>query len=322
MATFEDILKRIDKSINKFNSKIPGIQKNVLDNIVEELKRLDLKSGKIKPTVQNIKVLASIRGKLQRLILTDDYVSELKDFVKGFNDITKLQNEYWKSVEKSFTPKTLLKEIKKQAISDTVKKLTESGIGANIEDKLTEILRSNITSGGSYKSLESQLRESLTNTPTSDGSLLKYTKQITTDSINQYNAQYTQIVSSDLGFEWYAYQGSEIETSRPFCQAMVENNRYFHVSQLPNLLKGLDAQGNRLKYKDNKTDSIRSVDIYPRTGLPHGFIEGTNEANFFVRRGGHFCGHQARPVSERLVPEEVKQIVYATAAYKRWKASA
>lgn len=311
MPDFNDILKRIDKAVKRFNSKVPGIQQDVLDNVLEELKRLDLRSGKIKPTVQNIKILASIKSKLQRLILTDGYIQELKEFAKSFNEIAKLQNEYWKQVETSFKPKTLLKEIKNQAISDTVKKLTEAGIGANIGDRLTEILRSNITSGGSYKSLESQLRQSLTNTQKSDGILLKYTKQITTDSINQFNAQYTQIVSSDLGFEWYGYQGSDIITTRPFCDAMTDF-RYFHVTEIPRLLRADD-----LYYtKDGKRTK---VPIYDKTKLPHGMIEGTNPDNFFIRRGGYNCGHQIRPVSESLVPAEIKQKVFSTSQYRAWK---
>lgn len=310
---FKDILKKIDSAIRKFNKAVPSIQKNMLENVLEELRKLDLKDGRIKPTVQNIRLTASIKNKLQRLILTDDYVKEVKDFAKAFNDVTKLQNEYWKSVEKSFTPKTLLKEIKTQAISDTIQKLTEAGIGVNITDKITDILRQNITSGGSYRKLETQLRESLTDTQKSDGSLTKYTKQITTDSINQYNAQYTQIVSNDLGFEWFAYQGSDIVTTRPFCDAMTDF-RYFHITEVPRLLRAED-----LYYmKDGKRTK---VPIYDKTGLPHGMIDGTNPENFFVRRGGYNCGHQIRPVSESLVPEDIKQRVFATVEYKRFKAA-
>lgn len=184
--------------------------------------------------------------------------------------------------------------------------------------QIADILRTNITTGGSYSALNDQLREALVNTKT-DGLLLKYTKQITTDSINQYSAQYTQTVSNDLGFEFFAYQGTDIMTSRPFCQAMVEHNRYFHISQVPNLLKGLDAQGNKLEYKDNKTDETKKVELYARTGLPHGFIPGTNVANFFVNRAGFNCMHQTRPVSESLVPLNVREIIYATPQYKAWK---
>lgn len=321
MPDFSDILKHIDKSIEKFIDKIPAAQKRMYEGISDELKRLDTSNGRIKTTVENLKIIQSIKNKLTRLIVTPEYLNDVKDFVSQFTEVTKLQNEYWKQVEKTFTPRKVLREIRKQTIQDTIKNLTSSGIGTAISDQIATILRTNITTGGSYAQMTEQLREKILTTNT-DGALLKYAKQITVDSLHQYSAQYTQTVSSDLGLEWYSWQGTEIMTSRPFCQAMVENNRYFHISQVPNLLKGLDAQGNRLKYEDNKTGKEKTVGLYDKTDLPHGFIPGTNAANFFVNRGGYGCGHQARPVSERVVPLAVREIVYATPEYKRWKGAA
>lgn len=321
MPEYIDILKAIDEAVEKFNDKIPAAQKRMYDGIVEELKRLDISNRRIKTTVANLRIIQSIKNKLLKLIVTPEYLKDVKEFVSQFNEVTKLQNAYWEQVGEKYTPRPLLREIRKQAIGDTIKNLTESGIGATIGDQIATILRTNITTGGSYADLTEQLREKILNTNT-DGALAKYAKQITIDSLHQYSAQYSQTVSSDLGFEWYAYQGTEIMTSRPFCQAMVENNRYFHISQVPNLLKGLDAQGNRLKYKDNKTGKEKTVGLYDKTELPHGFIAGTNTANFFINRGGYGCGHQARPVSERLVPIAVREYVFASAAYQRLKAVA
>lgn len=284
--------------------------------LVVELKRLDLNGDKVKTTVANLKIIQSIKNKLTRLILTDDYLEDVKGFVKSFNTVTKLQNEYWKGVESKFKPSPLLREIRKQAIADTVTQLTESGIGANIGDAITDILRTNITSGGSYKALNAQLLESLTDTEKSDGLLTRYSKQITVDSINQYSAQYTAQVASGLNMEWHAYQGTEIKTSREFCQAMVENRRYFHISEIPALLR-VDG----LEFVDNKDGKTKKVRINPRTNLPYGFIDGTNAENFFIRRGGYQCGHQIRPVPERNVPIEVRDRVYNTPAYHRWKAT-
>jgi hypothetical protein len=308
---FEKIIKTVEKAIERFNKGIPSLQKEMYNGIQEELKRLDTVNGKIKATVSNLRIITSIKNKLLKLILTDDYKKEVREFAKAFNEVTKLQNEYWRSVESTFKPKTLLKEIRTQAISDTVAKLTESGIGATIQEQIADVLRTNITTGGSYAALTDQLRESLLNTET-DGMLSKYAKQITTDSLNQYSAQYTQAVSIDLGFEWYAYQGSDITTTRPFCDAMTDF-RYFHVSEIPRLLRAED-----LYYMK---DGVKTkVPIYERTKLPHGMIPGTNPANFQINRGGYNCGHQIRPVSERLVPEDIKQRVFATPAYKAWKA--
>lgn len=309
MPQFNDTIKRIDKAVNKFNEHIPKLQKDMFNEIQEELKRLDTSNGKIKTTVANLRIIASIKNKLLKLILTPEYIKEVKEFAGAFNDVTKLQNEYWRSVESTFRPSTFLKEIRNQAILDTVAKLTESGIGATIQEQVTNILRTNITTGGSYSAITDQLRELLLTTET-DGVLQRYAKQITTDSLNQYSAQYTEKVSSDLGFEWFAYQGSDIVTTRPFCDAMTDL-RYFHVTEIPRLLRAED-----LYYIK---DGVKTkVAIYDRTKLPHGMIPGTNPSNFQINRGGYNCGHQIRPVSERLVPKETKDRVLATPEYKRW----
>lgn len=316
MAEFNDILKEIDQAISRFNKGIPAAQKAMYQELALELRRLDLDGDKIKATVRNLSVIQSIKNKLTKFILNDDYLSDVKEFVKAFGTVTKLQNEYWKGVESTFKPRPLLREIRKQAITDTVTQLTESGISANIADAISDILRTNITSGGSYKQLAEQLRESLTDTKKSDGLLTKYAKTITTDAINTYSAQYNQVVSSGIGFDWYAYRNTEIMTSRPFCQAMVENRRYFHISEIPDLLKAKD-----LYYKDNKDGKTKKVTIYEKTGLPHGMKEGTNPENFITLRGGWNCGHQITGVPERNVPLETRDRVYNTPAYQRWKSN-
>lgn len=310
MPQFSDIIKEIEKAVARFNDQIPKMQREMFNEIQGELKRLDTANGRIKTTVANLRVIISIKNKMLKLILTPDYIAEVKEFAKAFNEVTKLQNQYFRSIESSFKPSTFLKEVRTQAIADTVAKLTESGIGSTIQEQISNILRTNITTGGSYAALTNQLRESLLNTET-DGILQRYAKQITTDSLNQYSAQYTEKVSSDLGFEWYAYQGSDITTTRPFCDAMTDF-RYFHVSEIPRLLR---AEG--LYYLK---DGVKTkVPIYDKTKLPHGMIPGTNASNFQINRGGYNCGHQIRPVSERLVPADIKERVFATPEYRRWK---
>lgn len=297
--------------MKKFNRSIPTAQRSIYEAIIEEVNRLDLyDDGKIRPTVKNLSILNSIRNKINRVVLTDEYKADVKEFAKSFNDITKLQNEYWRTVEATFKPKPLLKEIRKQAITDVVGKLTDAGIGANVSDRIIDILRTNITTGGSYKSLTAQLRDGLLNTE-QKGYLDRYAKQVTVDSINQYNAQYTQVVSSDLGYTFFKYDNTLIETSRPFCQAMREENEYFHISQVPALLRA-----DNLYYDDN--GERKKVRINPKTNLPDGFIPGTNTENFFIRRAGWNCGHQIRPVAERQVPSNILEKIKSLPEYQAW----
>lgn len=314
MAEFKDILKKINDSIYNMNKRIPAIQKDIYDSLQEDLMKLDLQDGRIKTTVKNLSLINSIKNKLNRLILTDEYKAEVKEFAKSFNEITGLQNQYWRGIESSFKAKPLLQAIKEQAVSDTVSKLTEAGIGANIAEPIADILRTNITTGGSYKDLTKQLRESLVNTQT-PGTLEKYVGQITTDAVNQYSAQYTQVVASDLGYQWFKYDNTDINSTRPWCDAMTDQP-YFHISQIPKLIKG---EG--LTYFNKKSGEREPVPIYDKTGLPTGMIPGTDASNIFVRRGGYNCGHQIRPVNEKQVPADIVAKVKASPEYQAWKKS-
>lgn len=307
----------INKQLKAFDKTIPSLQRALYEEMLEQLGRLDLKNGRIAVTVKNMSIVNSIKAKLGRLILNDDYRKEVKAFIKAFNEVTKLQNDYWRTVEPTFKPRALLKAIRVQAINDTVEQMTTT-LQANISDQLTSILRNNITAGGSYAELADQMRTMLNNTPESKGIIDRYVKTVTTTSINQFSRQYTSIVSSDLGYTWYRYSNTEIKTSRGFCQAMVENHRFFHISQVPELLEG-KYLGRRMEYVDNITGERRKVEIYRKTGLPEGFIEGTNVANFFINAGGWNCGHSIDPVNEKQVPRAVREEIMQTAAYKAWK---
>lgn len=313
-ATYNDILDKIKKSVSAFNRKIPAAQRSMFEAIEGELRRLDVyDDGRVRTTAKNLSILASIKNKMLRVIVTDEYRADVKAFAKSFNELTTLQNEYWRTQETTFTPRPVLKALRKQAVNDVVNNLMESGIGVNVGDRVTSIIRTSITSGGSYKKLTAQLRDGLLNTE-QKGYLDRYAKQVTVDSLNQYSAQYNNIVASDLGYEWFKYDNTLIETSRPFCQAMREERAYFHISEVPGLLAAKD-----LYYDD---EGVRKkVLINPKTNLPHGMIEGTNVSNFFVNRGGYQCGHQIRPVNVRQVPKETVARVEGTAEYQSWKAA-
>ena len=302
MPDFNKIIREIKRSLSGFDKSIPALQSQLFKEVLNEIKRLDTKGDKISVTVKNLSILTSIKNKLNRIILNREYVSEIKDFVKSFNNVYALQFEYWKSIEKTFKPRPLLKAIRNQAIADTFQSLTTQGISANVSDAIIGILRTNITSGGSYADLAEQLRQSLTNTPESKGILDRYVKTVANDSIQQFNRQYTQIVSNDLGYTWYRYMNTDIETTRCFCDKMTDKN-YFHISEVPEILKGLGC------------------DIYKKTGLPYGMIDGTNAENFFIRAGGWNCRHSIHPVTERQVPGNIRTEVLNSSAYKVWKSA-
>lgn len=306
MQDFKKLIELIEKTVEDFNSRIPGIQQNMLDNIRTELASLEInkQTGNIVLSVKNVRKIAEIKSKLQALILTPEYIESVKKYVSAFNTITELQNQYFNAVVETFTPPEFTNEVRKQAIESVVENLTERGMFANVVSAVEDILRQNITSGGSYSDLQKILENFLTDNETGEGRLTRYAKQITTDAINQFSGEYTQMLSNDLGFEWYRYSGSNIKTTRPFCLACTKK-RWIHISEFPALIAG---QFPEFEEFDGK--------LYK--GKPAGMYDDTTPSNFVTKRGGHNCGHQLRPVSVNLVPKEDQARVYATAAYKAW----
>lgn len=107
-----------------------------------------------------------------------------------------------------------------------------------------------------------------------------------------FTGQNNKLLTDDLDTEWFMYTGSNIETTREFCQHLTEK-KYIHRSEIPTILTG-------------KIDDHQCA-IYDKTGLPYGMIEGTTPENFQVNCGGWNCRHQLVPVADAVVPADVRR---------------
>jgi len=289
-----EIVKVIEESIAKFQGNVPDIQREIYREVMLLVKDLEIKDGFLKNSVGNIKKINSLKKKLEKIILSDEYKASAKDFIKTFDAVSKLNNEYFKSLETKFTPPKVLDAIKVQSVGSAVESLTEAGINQGVTKPIFEILRTNITTGGSIADMQDILTKFINKSDTSVGVLERYTSQITTDAINQYNAIYNETVAMDLGWDWFEYVGSNIDTTRTFCIACTKK-RYIHRKEFPKVIAGDFAE-----FKD------LDGEIYAKTGLPQGMIEGTNESNFPTYRGGYNCGHQMYPVPPLNVPKTIR----------------
>lgn len=296
MPDGQDILlkleKTIDTAIEKFNGSIPGIQKDIFNDVITLVKQLDTRpDGTIKQTVSNLRLISRIKSQIEKIILSDQYVKNVKEFIETFKEVGKLQNEYFRTIEKGFKTTPLLKEIQLQSINATIDGLTEAGIGVNVTNVIENLLRTNVTTGGSYAQLQEQLRNSILTNKTGSGLLERYVKQVTTDSIMQFNRTYSAVISDDLGMVWYLYTGSNIDTTREFCRELTKK-KYIHKSEIPTIVKGII---------DGK-----EVRINEKSGLWAGAIPGTNTSNFQIYCGGFNCQHRLDPVLKNIVPAAIR----------------
>lgn len=295
MPTPQKIAQAIHDSVEKFNKAIPKIQKELVEEITLLLKDLDIKNGSIKRNARNLTLINKIKSRIEKIVTgNEDYSGELKDFLASFRAITTLQNEYFSTVSDKYKPPKLTKALRSEAIDNAYESLTRAGISQGLGKPIKDILRANVTSGAKYTDLVKQVTNFMVSSKNGIGALERYAKQITTDTLNQYSAQYSDLVTNDLGLEWFEYTGALIESSRPFCEALHEK-RYVHQSELPKVIKGDFPE---FKGKINE-----------KTGLPEGMIKGTNAQNFKIYRGGWNCQHQLVPVSELAVPKAVRESI-------------
>lgn len=305
MATPTQLIQKINKLVEDsaatFNGKVPELQQRVLDEILILLKDLDTKGDTISATVKNVRMIGDINRKLQRIIFDEGYNKQVEDYLKAYNRISTLQNQYFSTVIDNFKPSKVLQAIREQSIQFTLDGLTEAGLTSNVIDPIKGILQKSITTGGSYKELTESLRVNLTNTTEGDGIMSRYLKTYTITSVSQYSRNYSQTVAEGLSFRWYRYVGSNTETTRCFCLAMTEK-KFFHKSEIPDILAG------RFEEFREKDCSLNS-----KTGLPEGMIKGTNSSNFITYAGGWNCQHSIFPVPDSLVPAELREKFKETA---------
>lgn len=286
-ALAKELLDVIDSKIGTFNKRVPAIQKQIFEKLQTLLKDIQLNGDKVANTGDNLRKIGALKSEIEKIVLNPAYIKQVADFAKAFEVVSQLQNQFFSSQVKDFKPKAVLNALKKDAVNSTVISLTEAGISSKVTEGIQGILRTNITGGGKYTDLLEQMRTFITTDERGLGALEKHTRQITTDSLNQYSANYNKMVSSDLGFKWKMYVGSNLATTREFCEEMTAK-KFFHVDELPEILKGhIDGH---------------NVRINKKTGLWYGAIAGTTVETFETNRGGWQCGHQTYGVSEAMVP--------------------
>jgi hypothetical protein len=292
-------LDAIDKGIIDFQDGIPEIQRRIYERLILLQKELQIQGGTITNSAKNIRLLSRIKADLYDIIFDDtDYMESVTQFSQLYGKVDQLNAAYFKALEKKFKPSKIVPEIRKQSVSLVLENLTEAGLEANLINPVREIINTYVTTGGSYAKLATELQNYITGYDSDagrvEGQLQKFTRQITTDAINQYSATVNEVMTQDLGWEWYRYQGSNVRDTRTFCEAL-KKKKYFHRSELNKIIKGDFEEFRALKGK-----------IYDKTGLPQGMYDDTNTSNFLQYRGGYNCGHQAYPIPTALVPASVR----------------
>jgi hypothetical protein len=280
----------VEQAIQRFERSLPSVEARMLNNLLNLIKQLKTdSSGNISTSIENLKLVNNIAGKLKNIINDRAYVSEVVEFSKAFNTLSEFQDNYFSTLG-TLTKTGLLKEVKKSAMNGVANGLVGAGLDQTLSQDIVDELKTAILSHENYSTLVQRL-QSIKSTPNNQGLLAKHSQTYARDAINDFMGQRNKIIGDDLKLEWYMYVGSNLTTTREFCKYLTKK-KYVHKSEIPTILTG-DIDGHQCA-------------IYSKTGLPQGLIAGTNPQNFAVYRGGWNCGHQLVPVAAEAVPANIR----------------
>jgi hypothetical protein len=262
----EGVLSTLDKQVSKANSEL-------FDLFNELYYSLDRSNGSIRASVKNLKAIDAFRSKLSNELSTGTYSEAVSDYLASFKDNSKLLNSYFSSVVLEFKDNSALyKAILDYNVNTTADMLLSSGVDANFEDVMIRILKDNVVSGSNRAEFIKTIQENLID---NSGRLGRYVSQVAGDSITQFNSNYLNSISADLGLKHYYYKGTKIADTRSFCGKLAG-----HV------------------YTEQE---LKDIVVAESAGKGwSGMIAGTNWSNFPIYRGGWRCRHYLLPISQEL----------------------
>lgn len=291
MTDIEKLIKAVDGSIDEFELALPFIEKDIASKVEILISKLDTRQGKIRPTVKNLRALKELRKEIQKILNSGKYNLAFENLEKSLVTITNANEDYFSAMVKEFTAPEVLKEVKAVTLLEMSESLKGSGINSNVVDGMLDIIKNDIYGSANFYDLNKSLREFIISEPDIPSRLARWSKQVVTDTMHQYSRTYQQIVTDDLGFEWYEYIGGLVKDSRCFCDEMVAKH-FIHKSEFPTILAG----------KING----KSCPLNKDTGLPQGLKLGTNKDNLQVLCGGWKCHHEMPGVSKERVPKDIR----------------
>lgn len=271
---------RIESVIQKANSRLSKVielsQTNIFSATLSELKNLELDSdGYVLQTAANRKTVREISKVFDRALNESGYTNGLSEFLGTIKSIDSINTEYFKGIENTFLEnKQFVGSLQKQAIAEMESLLLNEGLESQIKQPLLNILNQNINSGGSYAGMVDQVKNYVRGTPDIDGKLLRYSKQITQDALNNYSRAYQSSMGESLGLIFRVYVGGLMPETRDFCKDRV--NGYYHYLEIESWA-GLSWKGKR---------------------------SDTTKSSIFIVAGGYNCLHQMMPVSTFSVPKD------------------
>lgn len=290
--TAKDHQEGLDKIIGNIAGALENItderQEAIYKRIKSLLNRYELDihpNGRIKATGANLRKIALIVARLKPYLFTATYKKIIERFSGTFEKVERFNSKWFRDLDTGFRTTPITRSVKRLAIERTILSINPEGYREALENPIREILLKYVQNGGEILDLSAELEKGIRGVKNAEGDQVKrgyldtyhWRNRITKDALFQYSRNYDQVVSENLGLEWFLYSGGLVDDSRDFCEEKA--GKYFHKNEV-------------LSWASQSWQ---------------GKARGTDETNIQTMLGGYNCQHSLRPVTLRLVPEDQVQ---------------
>ena len=277
----QDIIKQkvdnLDTIDGRIYDRLLPSEKLMVNYIVEKLKSLEQKDGVILATEDNFTNLSAIIKQAKKIFFGTKYIETIEYYSKQFDLENALTVKYFSTMVGNFKVTDNYKLIAKTAKANALEYFQAEEVNSFYIKPMQRLLSQSVQSEVTYSQAVKSVREYVNGQPDSrKGALDVYVKRAVRDGYAIADRTYIETVSNNLELNWYYYSSGTVAESREFC--IIKEGNYYDEKTV----KSWASQKWQGKYK------------------------GTNENNIKIYLGGYNCMHLLMPVSDDLVPDDIK----------------
>jgi len=268
----------MDSSEEALLASVKEAEKELYKEIAKIFENLNITDGKISSTAKAEEFLLKLDKTIRQATKKSGYNSSVADFIKDFDKVEENVKELQSEINSINITSAQIAPVKNIEIANTVEVLLGDKFAASFIAPLQQALYRNVMLGATVADTEKYLRDYLISSSEKDSKLLRYVKQVSRDSVSQFDGSLQANIASEVGLNAVRYVGSIIVDSRAQCRKWV-NDSLLTLDDL--FAKEIQKAVNGTLYYNGKKSSGMNPD--------------TNVANFVVYRGGYNCRHRAIP---------------------------
>lgn len=258
-----------DNSETQLQRSVKNAESIIYDELIKLLNTVDVSAGRLQTNSKVENFLMSMDKRIYDALKKADYNNSVLKYTKNFSLLTdNIQDLHSKFSGINITDAQINPFLKLE-VNSTIDKLTGSGMAKDFINPIRESLYRNIMLGAEVTTVEKTIRDFVVTSAKSDSKLLRYVKQVSRDSIQQFDGIVQANIAQELGLNAKRYVGSLIQDSRKQCVRWVDDG----VIMLDNLQSEIDwafANGSGM----NPATTVFTFDIF---------------------RGGYNCRHRSIP---------------------------